>query len=72
MKTWLIINNYQLLTFNYWHKRGNLNTRLRKLDEDCLFDALILAAAGLERLGLTERITQVLLGNKHSFKLIIQ
>lgn len=40
--------------------RGNLNTRLRKLDEDCLFDALILAAAGLERLGWSERITQVL------------
>lgn len=35
--------------------RGNVNTRLRKLD-DGEFDAIILAAAGLERLGLHERI----------------
>jgi len=36
--------------------RGNVDTRLRKLD-DGLFDALILAEAGLIRLGLSERIT---------------
>ena len=35
--------------------RGNVNTRLRKLD-DGEFDAIILAAAGLLRLGFGERI----------------
>lgn len=35
--------------------RGNLDTRLRKLDEG-EFDAIILAAAGLVRLGLADRI----------------
>ena len=39
--------------------RGNVDTRLRKLDEG-QFDALVLAEAGLKRLGLAERITQVL------------
>ncbi len=36
--------------------RGNLDTRLRKLDEG-LYDAIILAAAGLNRLGMADRIT---------------
>lgn len=35
--------------------RGNVNTRLRKLDEG-QYDAIILAAAGLKRLGFGERI----------------
>ena len=35
--------------------RGNLDTRLRKLDEGH-YDAIVLAAAGLMRLGLAERI----------------
>ncbi|MFZ5775540.1 MAG: hydroxymethylbilane synthase [Thermodesulfobacteriota bacterium] len=35
--------------------RGNLDTRLRKLDED-QYDAIILAAAGLNRLSLSGRI----------------
>jgi hydroxymethylbilane synthase len=35
--------------------RGNLDTRLRKLDEG-QYHAIILAAAGLKRLGLAERI----------------
>ncbi len=35
--------------------RGNLDTRLRKLDEGG-FDAIVLAAAGLKRLGLVARI----------------
>ncbi len=35
--------------------RGNVNTRLRKLDEG-EFDAVILAAAGLKRLGFVSRI----------------
>ena len=37
--------------------RGNLDTRLRKLD-DGGFDAIVLAAAGLMRLGLASRIRQ--------------
>jgi len=37
--------------------RGNLQTRLRKLDEG-QFDALVLAAAGLMRLGLEARISR--------------
>lgn len=39
--------------------RGNLDTRLRKLDEG-YYDAIILAAAGLIRLGLAARIRAVL------------
>lgn len=39
--------------------RGNLDTRLRKLDEG-QYDAIILAAAGLIRLKLTERIRAIL------------
>jgi hydroxymethylbilane synthase len=39
--------------------RGNVQTRLRKLDEG-QFAAIILAAAGLKRLGLGERITALL------------
>jgi len=39
--------------------RGNVDTRLRKLDAG-EFDAIILASAGLIRLGLGDRITQLL------------
>jgi hydroxymethylbilane synthase len=39
--------------------RGNVQTRLRKLDEG-QFTAIILAAAGLKRLGLAHRITALL------------
>jgi hydroxymethylbilane synthase len=39
--------------------RGNVDTRLRKLD-DGEYDALVLAEAGLTRLGFHQRITQVL------------
>jgi hydroxymethylbilane synthase len=38
--------------------RGNLDTRLRKLDEG-QYHAIVLAAAGLKRLGLSARIRQV-------------
>ncbi|KAG8569746.1 hypothetical protein GDO81_014530 [Engystomops pustulosus] len=40
--------------------RGNLNTRLKKLDEHDDFSAIILAAAGLRRMGWENRIDQVL------------
>ncbi|XP_033210339.1 porphobilinogen deaminase isoform X2 [Belonocnema kinseyi] len=41
--------------------RGNLNTRLKKLDdEDGPFSAIILAAAGLKRMGWQDRISQIL------------
>ena len=39
--------------------RGNVDTRLKKLD-DGRFDAIILAAAGLMRLGLQDRITGII------------
>jgi hydroxymethylbilane synthase len=39
--------------------RGNVNTRLAKLDAG-EFDAIILAAAGLKRLGFADRITETL------------
>jgi hydroxymethylbilane synthase len=37
--------------------RGNVATRLRKIDEG--FDAVVLAHAGLRRLGLADKVTQV-------------
>ena len=37
--------------------RGNIHTRLKKLD-DGEYDAIILAAAGLKRVGLQDRITE--------------
>ena len=37
--------------------RGNVNTRLQKLS-DGQYDAIILASAGLERLGMADRITE--------------
>jgi len=39
--------------------RGNLGTRIQKLDEG-QFDAIILAAAGVKRLGWADRITEIL------------
>jgi len=39
--------------------RGNVNTRLKKLD-DGMYDAIILAAAGLKRLGFEQRIRSCL------------
>lgn len=39
--------------------RGNVNTRLKKLEEEN-FDAIILAVAGLKRLGFGDKITQII------------
>jgi hydroxymethylbilane synthase len=39
--------------------RGNLDTRLRKLDEG-QYDAILLAAAGMKRLGWADRIAEIL------------
>lgn len=40
--------------------RGNLNTRLRKLDEDNVFDGIILAVAGVVRMKWEDRISEVI------------
>uniref|UniRef100_A0A8C5FV08 hydroxymethylbilane synthase n=1 Tax=Gadus morhua TaxID=8049 RepID=A0A8C5FV08_GADMO len=40
--------------------RGNLNTRLKKLDDKEDYSAIILAAAGLKRMGWDARISQIL------------
>lgn len=40
--------------------RGNIDTRLKKLDEPDGPDAIVLAVAGLQRLGWTDRISEVL------------
>ncbi|MEL6326982.1 MAG: hydroxymethylbilane synthase [Cyanobacteria bacterium J06626_23] len=45
--------------FTFKDIRGNLNTRLRKLDEG-QYDAIILAVAGLQRLGMGDRVHQIL------------
>lgn len=50
-------HHYPHLTFK--DIRGNLNTRLAKLDSG-QYDAIILAVAGLQRLGMADRIHQVL------------
>ncbi|MBX7167069.1 MAG: hydroxymethylbilane synthase [Pirellulales bacterium] len=51
-----------------WHRRadlwmedirGNVDTRLKKLDEG-QYDAIVLAEAGLARLGLSQHVTEVL------------
>ncbi len=53
----------QLLAYNPDLKiidiRGNMNTRITKMDNGHC-DAMIMAAAGLQRLGLDERITEII------------
>ena len=53
--------NYPHLKFE--NIRGNLHTRLRKLDEDGKYDGIVLAAAGIERLGWEDRVNMYL--DKH-------
>jgi hydroxymethylbilane synthase len=53
----LLLQHYPMLEQE--NCRGNVNSRLKKLDED-LYDGLILAAAGLKRLGLEDKITEYL------------
>ena len=43
--------------FELKEMRGNVDTRIAKLDEG-LFDAIVLAACGLERIGLAHRIVE--------------
>jgi hydroxymethylbilane synthase len=50
---------HQRPDLNLVQLRGNVDTRLRKLEEQNL-DAIILAEAGLFRLGLKDRITEIL------------
>lgn len=40
--------------------RGNLNTRLRKLQDEGLYDAIILAKAGIDRMGWGDKCGQIL------------
>lgn len=44
--------------------RGNLNTRLAKLDRGDTFDAIVLAAAGIKRMGWDKRISEMLDANE--------
>jgi hydroxymethylbilane synthase len=47
--------------FVYKDIRGNLNTRFRKLEDESLgYDAMILAYAGVQRMGWIEKISEVL------------
>jgi hydroxymethylbilane synthase len=48
---------YPMLTFS--DIRGNIETRLKKLDSG-KYDGIVLAVAGIERLGLSSRICEVL------------
>lgn len=50
---------YRFPHFTFKDVRGNLNTRIARLDAG-EYDALILAVAGLQRLGMDDRIHQIL------------
>lgn len=47
--------------FEIKHLRGNIHTRLKKLETED-YDAIILAAAGLKRTGMVDKITEYLSG----------
>lgn len=53
-----LLKNYPHLKFE--SVRGNINTRITKLDSLDKFECIILAAAGLIRVGLQDRITKYL------------
>jgi hydroxymethylbilane synthase len=53
-----LVRRYPTLKFK--DHRGNIQTRLRKLEEDPDLTGIILAAAGLQRMDLGEHITQFL------------
>lgn len=53
-----LVRRYPSLRFK--DHRGNIQTRLRKLDEDPDLTGIILAAAGLQRMGLDAHISQYL------------
>ena len=56
-----IVNTTRLLIVEFQDIRGNLNTRFRKLDaDDGPYSAIILAAAGVKRLGWENRISSYL------------
>ena len=56
-----IFNTTHLLILEFQDIRGNLNTRFRKLDaDDGPYSAIILAAAGVKRLGWENRISSYL------------
>jgi len=40
--------------------RGNVDTRIRKLNESGEYDAIVLAMAGLERMGLGDEVTEII------------
>ena len=44
--------------------RGNINTRIRKLDNENIFSGLVLAVSGLERLNLSHKITKIFAVNE--------
>ena len=53
-----IIDDITIYKSEFQDIRGNLNTRFRKLDaEDGPYSAIILAAAGVKRLGWEDRIS---------------
>ena len=41
--------------------RGNLNTRLKKLNELNQYDGIVLAAAAVKRIGWTDQISEVII-----------
>ncbi|KAM3549863.1 hypothetical protein MY1884_008533 [Beauveria asiatica] len=53
-----LARRYPQLTFK--DHRGNINTRLQKLEDDAELSAIILAAAGLQRMDFGDRIAQYL------------
>lgn len=47
-----------IILISFTDVRGNINTRLQKLDAGDAYDAIILAVAGLDRLNLSSRVSR--------------